>query len=211
MAIDPESIRMAELEHMHRLGVRGVRVNLHTTSMEPDYESFVRTLRNHADAIRPLGWAIQLFVSLRQIALIADFLSTLGVPIVIDHMGMPTIERPPREQKGYSQLMGLLERKKIYVKLSGLYRISELPEIDQYIMDVLRMAPSQVVWASDWPHSGGVARNPGGDRDELQEYRIVDIPKFVLKCKSLCGGDAALIKKIWVDNPRMLWQYNDDD
>jgi predicted TIM-barrel fold metal-dependent hydrolase len=211
VAIDPDTISYAELNDMHKLGVRGVRMNLHTTSVKPDYESFVKTLRKHADAIRPLGWVLQLFISFEQIALIGAVLPTLGVPIVIDHLGHPEQDRPPREQKGYALLMSLLEKKQAYVKLSGTYRFSKTPGLEEYAREVLRIAPSQVVWASDWPHSSGVAHNPGGDRNKVQDYRIVDDPGFVATCKKWCGGNEELIRKIWVENPRRLWQYEDDD
>jgi len=39
----------------------------------------------------------------------------------------------------------------------------------------------------------------------------VDDPSFVRRCKGWCGGDEGLISKIWVDNPRRLWQYDGDD
>ena len=95
------------------------------------------------------------------------------------------------------------------MKLSGTYRFPDLPELDDYVLEILRIAPTQVVWASDWPHSGGVQYNPNGDRTKIQEYRKIDDPAFIARCKEWCGGDEDLIQKIFVDNPRRLWQYGD--
>lgn len=189
---------------MHELGVRGVRVNLKTTTQMPDRTSLKKLLGTYANRIRPYGWALQLYISLSQIALIAEDLPMLGVPVVIDHLGAPSETAPPRKQTGYAPLMALLAEQKVYVKLSGLYRFSTMPDLEDYIREILRVAPTQVVWASDWPHSGGMEANPGGDRTKVQEYRKVNIPSFVLDCKRWCDGDEKLVRKIWVENPRRL-------
>jgi predicted TIM-barrel fold metal-dependent hydrolase len=211
VAIDPDTITDDELRSMHALGVRGVRLNLKTTNVKFDRAEFMKILRTYADKIRPYGWALQMYVAMDQIPLIAEGLPTLGVPIVIDHLGSPVNTSPPLTQEGYAELMALLAEKKVYVKLSGLYRFPQTPDIENYIREILRIAPTQVVWASDWPHSGSVENNPGGDRTKVQEYRKVDIPGFVINCKTWCGGDEELIKKIFVDNPRKLWQYDGED
>jgi len=154
-----------------------------------------------------LGWVIQIFVSFDQIQHIADIIPSLGVPVVFDHLGMPEATVPPKLLSGYCDLMALLEQKLVYRKLSGMYRFPNTPGMKEYVQEILRIAPTQVVWASDWPHSGGAAENPGGDRNKIQEYRQVSIPEFIETCKKWCDYDEDLIKKIWVDNPRRLWQY----
>ena len=210
VGIDPKAISDKELDEMHAVGVRGVRVNLKSTSQNLDKEALNASLRLFADKIRRLEWAIQLYVSLADIDKIADELPGLGVPVVIDHVGHPAATEVPRLQAGYSAFMDLLCRKQIWVKLSGIDRFPDVPELKAFCREILQIAPTQVVWASDWPHSGGVARNPDGDRTKVQDYRKVDIPAFIASCKEWCGGDEELIKKIFVDNPRRLWQYEEE-
>lgn len=208
VCIDPDTVTQEELNDMHKIGVRGVRLNMQTTSEKVDRYTFAKVLRKHADKIRPLGWVIQLYIGLEQIGLMADDLSTLGVPVVLDHLGSPAQNAPGREQPGHRELMRLLADGKVWIKMSGIYRFINLPDIDSYAREILRMAPSQVVWASDWPHSGGIAMNPGGDRTKVQDYRMVSIPNFIERCKGWCDYDEHLIRNIWVDNPRKLWQYD---
>ena len=196
---------------MHNLGVRGVRINLKSTAQNQSKEELVANLRSYARRIHRLKWAIQLHVGLADIEKIADEIPSLGLPVVIDHLATPEKTQAPRLQSGYTQFMDLLSKKQIWVKLSGIYRFSELPELDSYILEILRIAPTQVVWASDWPHTGGVAANPQGDRQAVQEYREYDVPAFIAQCKEWCTKDEALIQKIFVDNPRRLWQYEDRD
>ncbi|KFY36674.1 hypothetical protein V495_07690 [Pseudogymnoascus sp. VKM F-4514 (FW-929)] len=208
VCIDPDSITQDELLDMHSIGVRGVRLNLKTRSQKPNRATFLRILRKYADKIRPLGWVLQLYIGLNQIALIADELAMLGVPIVLDHLGSPAGDVPGRKQVGYAQLLRLLAERKVWIKMSGTYRFANLPDMELFARELLHTAPTQVVWASDWPHSGGVEMNPAGDRNKVQDYRSVSIPDFIARCKSWCDYDEHLMRGIWVDNPRRLWQTN---
>lgn len=211
VSIDPRTVSDDELDEMHAVGVRGVRVNLKSASKTLDKEDFVATLGLLADKIRRLKWAIQLYLALADMAKIGDLIPKLGVPLVIDHLGEPEKSTPPRTQPGYSELMDLLRKRQVWVKLSGTYRFPELPELDEYIMEILKVAPTQVTWASDWPHTGGSKNNPGGDRKKSQEFVRVDDREFIMKCRQWCGGDEELIRMIFVDNPRKLWQYDSSD
>lgn len=196
---------------MHALGVRGVRINLKSTSQVKSKEELIATFESYVQRIHRLKWAIQLHIGLADVGKIASEIPKLGVQVVIDHLATPDKTLAPRLQAGYTAFMDLLAKKQVWVKLSGIYRFSELPELGSYVREILRVAPTQVVWASDWPHTGGVAANPEGDRQALQEYRRVDVPAFIARCKEWCGEDEALIQKIFVDNPRRLWQYEEDD
>ena len=210
-SIDPKTVSDSELDEMHDLGVRGIRINLKSTSQNRSKEDLIANLRSHARRIHRLKWAIQLHIGLADMEKIADEIQDLGLPVVIDHLATPETTQAPRLQPGYTQFMDLLSKKQIWVKLSGIYRFSKLPDLDSYIREILRIAPTQVVWASDWPHTGGVAANPLGDRHAVQEYREFDVPAFIAQCKEWCAKDEALVQKILVDNPRRLWQYDDQD
>jgi predicted TIM-barrel fold metal-dependent hydrolase len=142
-----------------------------------------------------------------QIALLSPVIPELGVTVIFDHIGSPDSATAPRLQTGYKEFMALLRSGAVYTKLSGTYRFPTTPELDDYIREILRIAPDRVVWASDWPHSGGTEANPDGDRDKVQPYRKVDDQGWVEKCKAFCGHDPDLIRKIWTDNPRRLWDY----
>ena len=211
VTVDPETISDRDLDEMDALGVRGIRINLKSSSQQKTRDELIATLRAHVQKIRRLKWAIQLHIGLADIEKIAKEIPKLGVPVVIDHLATPDKALAPRLQPGYTDLMDMLSKKQIWVKLSGIYRFSKLPELDTYVREILRTAPTQVVWASDWPHSSGTAANPQGDRQALQEYRKIDVPAFIAQCKEWCEGDEALIHKVFVDNPRRLWQYEEED
>ncbi|KAK5190170.1 hypothetical protein LTR96_008154 [Exophiala xenobiotica] len=204
--INPDTITDAELDSMHTVGFRGVRINLRTRSESYDTGLWHEVLHKHAAKIRRLNWVIQLFVSMDQIPNIAPVLSTLGLRVVFDHLGYPEGHGLAIEQPGCNELLRLLETyKDVYVKLSGLYRLPETPDMDVYIRKLLQIAPDQIVWASDWTFTAGQEYNPGGDRKALQDFLTPDIPAFVGQCVHWCDGRSDLIRKIWVDNPTKLW------
>ncbi|KAF3384051.1 2-pyrone-4,6-dicarbaxylate hydrolase [Talaromyces pinophilus] len=212
--IDPQTVTDDELWELHNAGTRGIRLNFRTSSQRVDNATFATLLTRAADRIRPFGWALQIYVSLDQIAQFASVVPRLGVPVVIDHIGHPDpCKGPARLQEGYREFMQLLKSGQVYTKLSGTYRFINLPELELYVQEILATAPDRVVWASDWPHSGGVSHNPGGDRNKIQEYRKIDDQRWIVKCKAWCRrvGGETLVRKIWVDNPRRLWQYDEDD
>lgn len=209
VCIDPTTITDESLDEMHRLGVRGVRVNLKTRNeqiTEPDLRD---RLHIYANRLRKYGWVIQIYLMMHQISLLSKIVEELDMEVVIDHLGSPDERRAPPDQEGYQEFMDLLKRKLVYVKLSGTYRFPNLPGLDQYVQEILRIAPSQVVWASDWPHSGGVGRNPGGDRHQYQDYQQVDDAGFIRQCMQWCDWDNDLIKLLFVENPRKLWRFQD--
>ncbi|OIW25721.1 amidohydrolase 2 [Coniochaeta ligniaria NRRL 30616] len=217
VCIDPDAATDSELQELHDAGARAIRLNLKTCGQRLDKAGFEEMLRKNAARIAPFGWAVQMYVSLDQIAQVADVLPTLGVPVVIDHVGFPDPAKGPVQlQEGYREFMDLLKSGAVWTKLSGTYRFQDLVGLDDYVREILSAAPDRVVWASDWPHSGGVAANPGGDRDVPQEYRKIDDRAWVARCKTWCrevegGSGQKLVQKIWVDNPRRLWKYESDD
>ena len=192
-------------------------MNLRTRGERLNKAGFTKLLTANANRVRKYGWAIQVYVSLDQVAQLAEVVSTLGVPVIIDHIAHPEPSKGPvQQQEGYREFLDLLKTKQVWTKLSGTYRFERLQGLEDYVREILTVAPDQVVWASDWPHSGGVEHNPGGDRNAIQEYRTIDDQAWVTRCKAWCrevegGNGDKLVRKIWVDNPRRLWQYDGDD
>lgn len=206
--IDPFTISDEGLEALHQAGVRAVRLNLRTRSEA--FDSAV--VKATANRVRHLDWVLQIYLALDQVVDLAPLVPQLGVTIVIDHIGAPHADGGPvKLQAGYSEFMNLLKSGLVWTKLSGLYRFPDLPDLEDYVLEILHTAPDHVVWASDWPHSGGAAANPGGDRDQLQEYREIDDQAWVAQCwewcrrATGCNGEE-LARKIWVDNPQVLWR-----
>ncbi|KAK6346121.1 hypothetical protein TWF730_010452 [Orbilia blumenaviensis] len=213
VGIDPLAISNSELSSMHDLGVRGVRLNLKSSLVELSKSEFEKVLYRYADRLKPLKtWALQIHLSIPQVALISDIIPKLGVTTIIDHLAVPSTKQPAKEQEGYKDFMRLLSRGEVYTKLSGMDRFPTLPLLDEYATEIVALAPDRIVWASDWPHTGGVGMNPGGDRNKVQDFREVDDGRMLKKSVEIyCKGNEEVVKKIWRDNARDLWDYHGDE
>lgn len=203
VTIDPDNVTEQGLDEMHAFGVRGVRVNLKSKGENPAKEVLASTLMRIAARIRSRNWFIQLYLGLSQVQLIADLIPTLGVRVVLDHMASPDPSSPAASQTGFTELMQLLRDGMIYVKISGTYRFAELPDLDDLARKLIETGPTKVVWASDWPHTGGPVAVIDGQ--SLSSYRQIDTGAFVGKCFEWCNQDEQMIQNLFVNNPRTLW------
>jgi len=197
----------ATLEAMHQSGVRGVRLNLHSTGVfEPEaaWAGFEAAARRVAS----LGWHVQTFTSLDMIAALAGRLASLPVTLVIDHFGHAQASRGP-DQEGFAALLGLVAGGKTYVKLSAGYRISSEPgwsDIPPIAKALIAANPGRVVWGSDWPHPGGGART-AASIDTIEPFQPIDDGAALDRLRDWCAGDAGLLRRILVDNPARLYDF----
>lgn len=183
-----------ELQRMHDLGVRGVRINLIFKSGVE-----VSDVASLARKIAHLGWHLQLLIDISEFADLYDTLSSLPVEVVIDHMGhMPTMIG--LDHPGFVDLLKLLREGRTWIKLSGAYRFTsdkQQPYLDvtPYAKALIAANPERVLWASDWPHP----------------CISVPMPSDTLLLEALfdwAGHDPALIERILVTNPQQLYGFN---
>lgn len=182
----------AELEEMHRLGVRGVRFNLLYRGGVA-YEAAERLARR----IGPMGWHIQFLIDISAVEGFAAKLAALPVPVVIDHIGHMDAAKGV-DHPAFRDLVAMLGDGRTWVKLSGAYRVSaqDRPPFD----DVLPLARALVearadrmVWGSDWPHPA-VTRPMPNDGD------LLDLLADWVR-------DEATRDRILRDNPAALYDF----
>jgi predicted TIM-barrel fold metal-dependent hydrolase len=189
----------------HALGVRGVRINLATRSVhDPDV---ARTMLNSAAAVvADLGWHLQLFVDLASIAAMADGLAALPVPVVFDHYGLAAARLGPT-QPGFAELLDLLRTGRSYVKLSAPQRISKTrdpADAEPIAAALIAAAPDQLVWGTDWPHTGGRART-AANRLTVEPFHLEDDASTVRRLLQWAGPDVGV--RILVTNPARLYGF----
>lgn len=203
VAIDPRSIQFDTLAEWHRLGVRGVRLNLQSIGKQLSAAELVACIRQHADAIRSLDWVVQLYIPLSSVPALSDVVPELGVRVCLDHFSSPVlpVNAPgtdiaffdPYSLPGFAHLVSLLKEGNTYVKISAPYRLSNDPDMEQLgaiAKELLRVAPDQLVFATDWPHT---------------RFEGLDIKPFVKKCLTWCEGEEELIDKLFRQNAEKLW------
>jgi predicted TIM-barrel fold metal-dependent hydrolase len=182
----------ADLEAMHALGARGIRLNLVNPQVLDVGAALAMTVR-----MKHRGWHLQLHVSIERageapLAALVERADHLGVAVVVDHMGRPAPRTTPRG------LVDLLARGKVWVKLSAAYRNSVEPAPGYADLLPLGQAliaadPDRLVWGSDWPHTELSTPPP----------RVADLVDLL----ATWAGDAATLHKIAVANPARLYGF----
>jgi 2-pyrone-4,6-dicarboxylate lactonase len=182
-----------EFEALHRGGVRGVRFNfVRHLGGAPDLAVFRRVV----DRIRPLGWHVVLHFDASDVVAFGDLLYGLPVPFVIDHMGRVRAG-DGLDHEPFRRLLELARDERCWIKICGAERVSSAgPPFEDavpFARALLDVAPDRILWGTDWPHPNIQGPMPNdGDLVDL-------IPLF--------APDAALQRKVLVDNPARLYGF----
>jgi predicted TIM-barrel fold metal-dependent hydrolase len=196
-----------DLEAMNQAGIRGIRLNLATGGVNDPAVSRPR-FQAAVERVKTRNWHVQLFTSLSMISAIKDLVAASPVPVVFDHFGGAQAERGP-EQPGFADLTDLVRTGKAYVKISGAYRISKLvpdyPDTAPLARALIAANPDRIVWGTDWPHPNSVTP-PGKNPADVTPLLQIDDGRL-LNQLPVWAPDAALRKKILVDNPARLYGF----
>lgn len=197
VAMVPASVSDAELQALHRGGVRSVRFNfVRRLGGAPDLDA----IRSIARRMKPLGWHLVLHFDPQDLPVYRAFLDELPVPYVIDHMGRVLAEGG-LQQAPFDALLDLMKDERCWVKVSGAERTSHLlstgpglpfEDAVPFARRLVEAAPDRVLWGTDWPHPSV--------REMPDDGKLVDLlPLF--------SDDPAVLHKLLVDNPtRLYWQ-----
>jgi len=187
------SVSHAELERMHGLGVRGIRINL-LFGAGAGWD----TARHLAPKLREMGWHIQFLVDVSTIADLRRRVMELAVPTVFDHLGHVPVSRGLKDP-GFEALLALLKDDLCWVKLSGTYRITgettaPYRDVAPFARALMQANPDHVVWATDWPHPA--IRVPMPD-DAVLARMTLD-----------WTADAEMRQKLFVTNAERLYGFD---
>lgn len=197
VAVVPASVTDAELDRLHRSGIRGIRMNLRLPAPVT-----LDDLPMLAARIAAFGWHVQLNLPAEWLLDIGAKLARLPVAVVFDHYGHLPLGTPQAEP-AFRVIADLVSAGKAWVKMSGPYLESREGAPDYGDMRTLAvrymaLAPERVVWGSDWPHPSVHAKGgePIDDRTVLQT--------FLRWCDST---DVA--RRVLVSNPQVLYGFPD--
>lgn len=191
IALIPENISDAELEHLNAAGVRGFRANLVAkTGVQ------FAAARKLAARVARLGWHVQFLLDIENFPDLDRVLGDFPVEVMIDHMGRPHT-RGGVTAPGFQALLRLLKSGRGWSKLSAPYRTSlQAPpyaDITPFAQALVAAVPDRLVWGTDWPHVMLDAAMPNdGDFADLLAVWVTD---------------EAVRRRILVDNPARLYGF----
>ena len=196
VSVVADDISETELKRLHEAGVRGVRVNIVDVPNRKPGTLPMDALKKLAQKVKPFGWHMEFLAHVDEFPDLDNMLDGFPVDTVYGHLGYMKTDKGIAHP-GFQALLRLMKAGKAWVKLTGPYRISlqTMPhaDTDVYAHELIKAAPQQVVWGSDWPHVmvKGAMPNDGDICDLLGNWVV----------------DEATRKRVLVDNPARLYGF----
>ncbi|NBR30177.1 MAG: GntR family transcriptional regulator, partial [Betaproteobacteria bacterium] len=196
VSVVADDISDSELKRLHDAGVRGVRVNIVDVPNRKPGTLPMEALKKLAQKVKPFGWHMEFLAHVDEFPDLDNMLDGFPVDTVYGHLGYMKTDKGIAHP-GFQALLRLMKAGKAWVKLTGPYRISlqTMPhsDTDVYAHELIKAAPQQVVWGSDWPHVmvKGAMPNDGDICDLLGNWVL----------------DENVRKQVLVDNPARLYGF----
>jgi 2-pyrone-4,6-dicarboxylate lactonase len=182
-----------ELARMNELGVRGVRFNYVKRLVDPKPDDYYRQI---IEKIKPFGWHVVLYFEPSDLQEKYDFFTSLGVPVVIDHMGRPDVTKPVDNAEFDLFLRFMRENTNVWSKVSCPDRLSVsgsplYADVVPFAKTIVEEFPDRVLWGTDWPH-------PNMKKEMPDDGILVDYVPSI-------ATTATLQQKLLVTNPTNLY------
>jgi len=194
-------VSSTELDELHDAGVRGVRFNFVKRLVDVTPRA---DLRDVVERIAPYGWHVVVYFEAADLADLRDFLLSIPVPLVVDHMGRPDVAKDPAGPEFAAFLDFVHARDDIWTKVSCPERLtlsgppaldgerSAYDDVVPFARRVVEERPDRVLWGTDWPHPNLKDHMP--DDGLLVDF----IPRIAVT--------PDLQRRLLVDNPmRLYW------
>jgi predicted TIM-barrel fold metal-dependent hydrolase len=207
VAVIDDKTSDSDLDAMNQAGIRGIRLNLATGGTN-DPNVGRQRLQAGIDRVKNRDWHVQMYTNLAMISAIKDLVAASPVPLVFDHFGGSQAALG-LEQPGFANLVELVRSGKAHVKISGAYRSSKLgpdyADCTPLARALIEANSDRIVWGTDWPHPDSVTP-PGKKPSDVTPLFQIDDGRLLNQLAEW-APDAAIRKKILVDNPARLYGF----
>lgn len=205
--VDLNTVSDDTLAQLHAGGVRGIRLNLHVNSEAGGQAGFAQAQQQVSAAKRLAqwpSWHLQVHASLSVHVALLDTYAAVGLPVVLDHFAGGAVA----DAHGDALLQPLLQAMRtqpVYVKLSAAYRMPQGCDASALTQAFYQAAPKQVLWGSDWPHTGG-AGGQGRKPEAVEPFRDIDNHQALAHITRALDSVAA-VQQVLVSNPANLYGF----
>lgn len=206
--VDPKAVTDEELVALKAAGVVGLRVNL-AVKGEDSGAAAVAAVTQVLSRVAEHDLLVQIFADMPLLDPLADTFAASPVPIVLDHFaGAKAAEGAG--QGGFSTLEQLLADGKAWVKLSAAYRASDqapdYADLRPLVEAMIAANPDRLVWASDWPHTGGGRDRGNRKPTDIEPFREIDDAHVFAQLEAWVP-DARQRQKVLVENAAELFRF----
>jgi 2-pyrone-4,6-dicarboxylate lactonase len=155
---DETTLTDRQLKDPHRLGVRGIRVNI-SPVRQPEgglASAMLPRIARLAAVCRELGWHLDFLTPGWLTSELMPTLRDLPVEFSVAHFGLFPA-KDGVQQPGFQEFLSLVGdgSGRCWVKLTGIYRFSSAPDfadVRPFAEALAANAPQQLIWGSDFPH-----------------------------------------------------------
>jgi 2-pyrone-4,6-dicarboxylate lactonase len=206
-----EDVTAAELQRLHKAGVRGVRFAFlpHIASETTPADVIQRI----AAKIQPLGWHVVLYFLPETFDVMGPLIRSLPTPVIIDHMGRPDVNVPVEKNEYFQRLLELgASRSDIFWKVTSPDRYTrsarpeDWPVALPFAHELLRHFPGNVISGTDRPRPNMntvILTGRGNPPNKMPNDG--DIANFWIWPAAHKNADT--LKQILVANPRKLYDF----
>jgi 2-pyrone-4,6-dicarboxylate lactonase len=186
-----------DLQRLNEAGVRGVRVNVNP--IKPPEPGFSKTMLPRIERLdarcAELGWMLDFLTPGWLTRELIPVMGKLKSRFTVAHMGMFLAKDGPR-QPGFREFIDFLRGcERGWVKFTGTYRMSVAPafaDVAPMARALIEAVPDRIIWGSDYPHLSFA--------DKVGSVELFNL-------LAQWAPDAAMRKKILVDNPQTLFAF----
>ena len=187
----------AEFDRLHKVGVRGIRINENPIKpFEPGYSKTMLSRIQTLDArCAERGWMLDFLTPGWLTLELLPVMKKLKSLHTVAHMGMFLAKDGP-QQPGFRQFLDYLRGgDKCWVKFTGTYRMSVAPgfaDTAPMARALIETVPGRIIWGSDYPHLSFA--------DKVTSTGLFNL-------LADWAPDAATRRKILVENPQRLFGF----
>lgn len=121
----------------------------------------------------------------------------------------PDLQEKPLSQPGFNSLLSLADQSRVLVKVSGLYRVSGLStshfsDTKPAIQAFAHHIPNQLIWGSDWPHTGDGSNRVDRHLNVKEPFRLIDSHAILQSIRDWVGDE--VWRMMLKDNPARVFQ-----
>ena len=183
-----------ELENLKSSGIVGAQLFMTAGENKYQWDEAERL----AWRIHDLGWHVDIKIDGSDLHEVEQRLASWPGYIILHHIGL-FLRTKTLKQRGFKALTRLIDRDKVWVKLSAPYNSSrggliDDPEVGDIARGLITWAPERMVWGSNWPHP------------ECPENKPNDFDLYKMFCDWI--PERSRRKMILSENPATLYSFN---